>query len=263
MLAISLAVAGCAPIEGSAAILGDPAARYVIFGELHGTTESPALFGDLVCAAAEKGPVVIALEMPREDQPLLDAYLASRGDASARKTLLGSPFWSSGDGRSSEAMLVLIERLRQLKQAKRIAAVVTVVDPKAFDPRDKSAYERALAQAWQRGLEGRRGARLFALVGNIHAIAGEIRLDIGMGYGAAASFLPRGETVTLSYADAGGTAYICTGNPPSCGPQLIGVVRDGSSRGIHKSPPTAIPRQWDYLYSTGMPFTASSPAKAE
>ena len=87
-LLLVTAAPGCAPIEGADAILADPAIDYVILGEMHGTQETPALFGDLVCAAAARGPVIVALEVALEDQAAFDAYLNSAGDAPARAALL-------------------------------------------------------------------------------------------------------------------------------------------------------------------------------
>ena len=261
-IALLLASAGpadCVPIPGGAAILEDRAIDYVILGELHGTNETPAFFGDLVCAAAAYGPVMVALEIPIDDQPALDAYLASPGDAPARTALLKADFWDSNDGRSSVAMLALIERLRGLHQARRILGVAATMDTSASRPGDQTPYERAMAAAWTRARAAHPGARLLALVGNAHAVPGKV--GQGQGFLAAASFLPRAHTATLGNADVGGTAWMCMALD-ACGPQSAGPGRDAGPRAIRKSPDQGGSFHWDYRFAPGTPFTAAEPARS-
>ncbi|MFC5388937.1 hypothetical protein U0030_03370 [Brevundimonas bullata] len=64
LLAASLHVAvldgasDCRPIAGAEALWREDI-RYVFIGETHGTTEAPAAFAELVCAALEQGPVTV------------------------------------------------------------------------------------------------------------------------------------------------------------------------------------------------------------
>src|SRR5262245_61858050 len=67
--------------------------RFTLLGEQHGTREIPAFVGDAVCQAAAGGPVRLALEISRSEQPRIDAYLNSSGGPSARAALLEGPFW--------------------------------------------------------------------------------------------------------------------------------------------------------------------------
>lgn len=48
-----------------------------MIGELHGTAEAPHAVGEIACAAAERGPVVVALELEDTLQPTLDAFMAA------------------------------------------------------------------------------------------------------------------------------------------------------------------------------------------
>ena len=73
----------CPPVDGAAALFTEKT-KYVWVGEVHGTAEEPALFGDLVCQAAATRPVVVALERDVAEQPLWNAYLTSDGGAAAR-----------------------------------------------------------------------------------------------------------------------------------------------------------------------------------
>ena len=82
----------------------------VVFGEFHGTAEVPAFVAEVL--AASPAPVALAIEWPRDLQPAVDEFLAT-GD---RTRLVATPndFWSYRDGRSSAAMVELVDRARQL-----------------------------------------------------------------------------------------------------------------------------------------------------
>lgn len=142
--------------------------RVVLLGELHGTKESPRLAGDFVASSARTGPVILALEIDRRQQPLLSRYLASGGDAGARAALLAGEHWQDTmhDGRDSLAMLHLIERMRTLRAAGAPVAVL------AFDPAvaDMDARNRGMARILRRAAALAPAARLIVLTGNVHAM---------------------------------------------------------------------------------------------
>ena len=262
LLAVA-AAPDCAPIEGSTAILDDPAIDYVVFGETHGTTESPALFSDLVCAAAARGPVMVALEIQLADEPVFATWLASNGDAAARAALLRAGLWNDRmkDGRSSVAMLALAERLRRMFEAKQILGVVGTLDPAAYDPNDQTPHDRAIAANWMRARAAYPGARVLALVGSAHAVAGRVDFGGGHGFMSAASFLPREHAATLGPADAGGLAWVCQ-SMDDCGPHPAGTGSQAWPRSIRLSPEGRVgPLHWDYRYAPGGAFTAAAPAK--
>jgi hypothetical protein len=147
--------------------------KLVLIGEMHGTREVPALVTDLAKrwtkdAAAQ--PLVVALEYPQTQAADLKAYVDSDGSAEARKRLLDTQFWSRAaqDGRSSHAMLSLIDALRmEARKGRKIA--LAAFDQNAGQensdvPRDKSMADnlRAIVQA-------NPSARVIALTGNYHA----------------------------------------------------------------------------------------------
>ena len=128
-LALAAASAGetqpCRPIAGLEPWLRPGAV--LLLGEIHGTAQSPAFAGDAACRAARSGlPVVVALEQPVAGQQRVDTFLASDGGEHARRALLAGPFWQSGyqDGRASQAMLELIERVGRLRRSGSPARVV-------------------------------------------------------------------------------------------------------------------------------------------
>lgn len=188
------AEANCSRLSGTELVLADNSKRYVILGERHGTSEIPAFFGDLVCAAVSKGPVVVGLEIETDQQKSLDEYMASIGDQGSRDALLAHRHWSYTDGRASEAMFLLIENLRLLRyNGKQIR--VRALMPAADTP---DARELAMGLAWKQSLQGIENAKLLMLVGSVHAE----REPLGS-FIPAANALPASETITLSHFPSG------------------------------------------------------------
>src|SRR5262249_15877336 len=87
------------------------------FAEMHGTEESPRFVSDVACHASRVGRVQLGLEIASSEQPRIDRYLRSHGDAADRAALLDGEFWRYHDGRSSLAMVALIERARVVRAA--------------------------------------------------------------------------------------------------------------------------------------------------
>jgi hypothetical protein len=104
----------CGPPDKGATELLKPGAL-VLLGEIHGTAEVPLFVGRLACQATAKGlRVRVGLEIPQEEQARIDAFLSATDADAAKQSLLQGPFWTRDmqDGRSSEAMLALLTRLR-------------------------------------------------------------------------------------------------------------------------------------------------------
>ena len=256
LLALSGTAAPCTPVEGAARLLAAPERRAFIFGELHGTTQIPDLFGDLVCQAAASGPIVVGLEVPEASQSAFDAWLASDGAAEARAALLREPFWRFTDGRASAAMLALLKRLRAMRAAGRRISLLAFVPP-AGRAVTQTPYEQAIAASWRRALAAAPGARLLVLVGSVHSrIAGYLDFE------PAAMHLPRALTLTFGPFPVGGTAHNC--QPAGCGPHSAGPApRTIPPRGLIPAPPEGrAAMSYDYLYSPGTSFTPSPPAVA-
>jgi hypothetical protein len=244
--------ATCRAIDGVAALL-EPGAT-IVFGENHGTAEAPRFVGDVACHAAKRAPVTLALEIPRDEKARIDLYLSSAGTSADRDALLDGPFWhrEDQDGRSSEAMLALIERAR----VDRLAIVAfDIADGVAPTTRDRDMAEQLAA--------ARKAApdRIFVgLTGNYHS-----RKTVGAPWDPAAVFMARhleelGVAVTtLDVARDGGGAWVCM------------MADDGVhvDCGAHEAPPKPRARTWfveigdteghDGTYVVG-PTTASPPA---
>ncbi len=219
----------------------------MLIGEMHGTNETPAAFGDLVCSAREtKRTMIAGLEF--RDQQALDRFMDSKSHETSVKALLSTDEWKGADGRATSAMLVLLERLRSLKAEGLLWRVI------AFSASGESAArdEEAMSSALLRASAGNPDALLIVLSGNVHASKQELA-EVGS-YRLMGSFLPPAQTVSLVVTDRGGEAWNC--HDGSCGPHTLASSR-GANRGITLISPHA---GYDGVLSTGLTATASKPA---
>jgi hypothetical protein len=158
----------CQEVEGLQPLLTPGSG--LLLGEIHGTVESPAFVANAACLALRAGhPVTVVLEVPREEQGRVDAFLASHGTAADRTALLDSPFWTDvyQDGRRSQAMLALLDDLRKLRQGGRPVRA-TLMDrterPSSGQERDHWMAEE-LAQTFDKNPD----AVVIVLSGNVHS----------------------------------------------------------------------------------------------
>lgn len=138
----------------------------VLFGEFHGTRELPALFGEAVCALLHtRREVLVGLELPESEGPPVARFLESKGTESDRRALAGGAFWSRDyqDGRSSAAMLELLDRLRRLKRAGRSLSMVL------FDAPPDAARDEHMAANISAASRAHPRAVVAVLTGNLHA----------------------------------------------------------------------------------------------
>ncbi|HKV09251.1 MAG TPA: hypothetical protein VJ725_13995, partial [Thermoanaerobaculia bacterium] len=164
LVAATLQTPECPAVPGLEPLL--VSGNVLLLGEMHGTEQSPRFVAAVACQGLRKGlPVTVGLELPRGQEPAAVAYLASEGTAKDREALLATDFWTRSyqDGRTSQAMLGLIEELRRLSRA-GLPVRIRWIDIDAPDPeRDRRMAER-LAEA-----VAERPADLFVvLAGNYH-----------------------------------------------------------------------------------------------
>lgn len=198
----------------------DPALRtapLVIFGELHGTRELPALVGDYLYYRVQQGEALtLALELPQDEQALLDAALA---DTAGRTALRTGRFWSRPrqDGRSSAAMLALLDRVRSMRAS---GAHIEVL---ALDPGGRGSARDAGMAERLRAHRARQPERpVVALVGNVHArrVPGN---PIDPDFRSLAVQLADLSPLTLDVRHGeGGQFWGC--RPDACGPQTLPVL---------------------------------------
>jgi hypothetical protein len=235
----------CRAVEGAEAIFGDPAKRYFIVGERHGTAETPELFGDLACLASASGPLIVGLEMEAAHQSALDAYLASDGSSGPQAAWRNAKHWKLKDGRGSVAMWVMIDRLRLLRQQGRdLRAIAFMHQADTVEGR-----ERAMADAWKAALDERPDAKLLILIGSVHAETEAIGHSV-----PAASFVPKKLRFTLSYVPW--EVVRCA--PHGC----PAVASAGAPRILRRAPSEWSWPRYDAYYTVGRPFRQSPPLEA-
>lgn len=189
----------------------------LLFGEKHGTQEIPAFIADVVCLAAKSRlPVTLGLEIPYEEQAAIDRFLASKGETADTARLTEGAFWHPGlqDGRSSAAMLELIEQLRSLqKSGSKVRIVAYDSKPRTRSPERDQVMARNLAAAITRNPKN----IFIVLSGNIHT-----RLTRGnqwnkeyeaMGYLLTKS-IEKSRLFSFNASHEGGEAWVCIEESP-------------------------------------------------
>ena len=253
LLALSLALTGpaawaaCPDLPGADALFAPGEPRILWVGELHGTTELPGLFGDLVCRAAQSGrEVIVALERPRSEQPAWDRFLQD-GD---RTALLAQGLWvlPMQDGRSSQAMLTLAERLRHFVAEGAVSAVVMM---DADTVRSVDHREQSMADVVAEAAANHPKALILAYSGNLHARKSQSPFDSTLSL--AANRLPSAQIVSIDALGKDGQVRSCQ---PDCG--VHPYKGSDHPRGI--VPARNPDNGYDYEMFSGVPMTPSAPA---
>jgi hypothetical protein len=189
----------CAAEPAGLAPLLHPGAL-IVFGELHGTAESPAFVANVTCLVARSDrEVAVGLEIPRDLQPQLDRFLDSPGRPDDVAALVTGEHWKSEDGNASQALLGVIERVRALRAAGRKARVFFFDMAKTDSgDRDQNMAAGISAQA-DRNPDG----ITLALTGNFHA---KTDTERWMSWHIARRHR---DVITLNVGHAGGRAYVC------------------------------------------------------
>lgn len=141
--------------------------RTLLIGEQLGSRETPAVVGDVVCQASASGlTVALGLSIPRTEQERINRYLASPGAPADQDELLRGLFWRRPyqDGRSSRAIMDLIDRVRSLRNYGLFISVV------AYDTEEAIGSERdaRLANLWEQRRKARPEEFFVILAGNTH-----------------------------------------------------------------------------------------------
>jgi len=220
---------------------------------MHGTTETPQVFCDLVCAAhAAKRPVFVAVERPAAEQKSIDRFFAPENHGETVRELLREPGWDILDGRSSKAMLALLEELRALRLHSDLRGVTAFDDARTGEP--PAQREQRMAAMLSAAADRCAGCVVIALTGNLQASKKPVAR---FSYSWMAMLLPSAETVSLLVTGRGGEAWTQTSD--GCAPHSL-RSSGGEQRGVFLADPRAAKRGYDGALSTGLPSTASAPA---
>lgn len=232
---------------------GIPDAGILLFGEMHGSVETPALVGRVACRLATEGATALALEIGTQEQARIDAFLDSDGGDAARETLLQGRFWQSNDGRSSQAKLDLLDLVRTLKARGLPLQAVAFIPDEGAHPAGISHDER-MAREIRSFHDRHPETRIVGLIGNLHAGKEvvdhpEFRLE-PTGY-----FLKDLDVSAIYVGYHAGSIWACM---PECGLHPItSQWGEGRAAGFTRDAPSA-----GYDLSYVLPsLTASPPAR--
>ena len=182
--------------------------QVVILGELHGTRETPEFTGEYGCLLAQGVvEVILALEIPEREQQSISTYLSTLGSPADLSALTKGAFWNrsdlSQDGRSSQAMLQLIERVRVLRYAGKRISIAAIDGQRPGLRRDGS-----MAQIVRDLLKSNPQTRVIALVGNVHALKNR-GANFSRDYESLGFLLSDLSPLTLNVMPKQGSAWVC------------------------------------------------------
>jgi len=257
----ALAAAACPSLAGAAPVLARKGVHFIILGEKHGTVGVPQLFGDLVCHAARRGPVVVALEFGESATGRIRRYVASNGSDEDRRALLADDLWDPryADGRSSTAMLDLVDRLRQLRQAGADIRIYCS-QPESESLAPQWYDELARADGWARIAAENPGVPVLILVGTAHAALHD---NARLGFLPAAGHLRPADVIAIGPTDEGGSAWslrVLPSGEPDMGPHPLPAGRP-QARGIRMLRDTT--SGYTATYAVGTSAAPSPPARWE
>lgn len=191
--------------------------QLVILGEMHGTRETAEFTAEYSCTVAQGTvEVILALEIPEVEQQSISAYLGSLGSPVDAGALLKGDFWnrpdSIQDGRSSQAIFQLIERVRQLRGVGKRISVVAIDGQRTGLKRDGS-----MAQIVRDLLVTNPQTKVIALVGNLHALK-DRGAFFNSDYESFGFLLSDLNPLTLNVSAKQGSAWVCVDR---CGPRKL------------------------------------------
>lgn len=202
----------------------------IYLGELHGTVESPNLVRCLADAevAAGVAPLFVSLELPN--------FARDTGDRT----------WAGVDGRTSQAMMSLVNHLEALEKQGKLTLDFQLTGKEQNAVQMNKQVGEHLRDLAAKG-------RLIALGGNLHSQRKQAMIP-SLAFAPAGAFVGDGVKTVMIVHARDGTAWNCT---ETCGAHkdkgLTGIkageLVDGSAYGH------------DYLYSLDQ-VTASPPARA-
>jgi hypothetical protein len=190
--------------------------EFVIFGELHGTQQSPAFVGDVVCALAASGKrILLGVEFDASLDPQFQTAWKLPHETFAQA--LSKAGWAGRrDGVASEAMFDLLVRLHALKSRGAAISIVAFNGMKDKEQRGRFAallgqnsHEAAQAENIQIAARAKTYDLTLVLVGNLHAMKRTVERP-GIAFEPMAMRLAASNSVvTLEMKGSGGSAWNC------------------------------------------------------
>lgn len=212
--------------------------RLVVLGEMHGTREIPDLVEHLAEDYSSEGPLLVALEVTRDEHAMLASYMDSLDDvlrAEMRKRAAWDVTPEKNDGRRTEDVLDLISALRSMRAAGRDIAILPY-DLAKDSYKDGEDRDRQMAMHLRRAYEALPRGRLLVLTGNVHAMlmkkgsSIEQKLQTPM-----ASYLADLDPYSVNISALAGSIWACAS---SCGEMQVrnGYIKEGPMPGDSRQP---------------------------
>ncbi len=220
----SAAHARCALAPGWHSTRADHA-RFVVFGEVHGSVQSPALFGETVCALANRHDrLLVALELGDNDG-LQRAWALPHRQFARQLAGLVTDWGSRNDGVPSQALFAMLVKLHALKSAGLLIDVVAFngepdgdQQQRFVDLREPALHEAIQADNIRRVAEAESYRQVLVLVGNVHARKRTIDYHGTRYEPMAARLAPASQIISLNMAYRAGATWSC---------ELKGAFRPG------------------------------------
>ena len=194
--------------------------QFVVFGELHGTEQSPRFLSGLACSLAARGQhVLVAIEHGARNNPALQA--AWQLPSGKFEPALARLQWAGqNDGRYSKAMFDLIVQLHVLKERGLPVSITAFNGPKDEAQARKFAdlpgqgpHEARQAENIADAANAAKPDITLVLVGNLHAARTPIE-GRGPAYDPMARRLTAyGKVVSLDMSYGSGSAWNCILRP--------------------------------------------------
>jgi hypothetical protein len=223
----------CAPIENASDIFSS---RLVIFGEIHGSTETPKFMEALACHLTKLSrSVIVAIELPSDLQPAINR---ANGSIQIDKSIAAADsFWAAGpaDGRSSAAMWNLVSSLHAMKAVGN--SLDFVFFDKSYTVEMKQKEREEFLAKTIRNIEksAPAGTRIVVLTGNLHSRKSR-GTPWNRDFEPMAYLLRDLQPLTLDLSHDGGSTWSC--NATKCGETMwrgnaSGTARESSKFSIH------------------------------
>lgn len=177
MAALAAPLPPCDPLPGWEEVAEAADGKFLIFGEMHGSAQSPQAVADYICAASKTRSILLAIEFNSTSDAGFQAAWDGPNSEFRDRMLEHVPEWKGRpDGVGSVAMLEMLDRLHALKEAGRKIDIVAFNGARDAEQREAYAHLPAqepheAAQASNIRAAAERGAyhQTVVLVGNLHA----------------------------------------------------------------------------------------------
>lgn len=227
--------------------------KLILLGELHGTKESPAFAGELVCWLSGAGKkVTLALEISSDMQRQLLLALQQTSAAAASREFDLLDLWDNKfkDGKSSEAYKQLLMRIWEMRRANEHVGLIAIDARVGVSGNEREEYMASRLMTFFGQFPEH---QVVALVGNLHAQK-LVGTPWNKGFKPLSQFLVGIDVLNLNMDYDAGTAWNC--GRTGCG---VNQVSQAPRSGKYTTPKIVLTDSdpnFDGVYSLGDIFAS-------